>query len=57
MVVWHNVDTITHRVVLDDRSTDTGNLGPGVSSSAMSLGATAYHCTIHPMMVGTIKGQ
>src|SRR4249920_396799 len=25
MVVWHNVDTITHRVVLNDQSVDTGN--------------------------------
>jgi hypothetical protein len=58
MVVWHNVDTITHRVVLDDRSIDTGNLDPGAFSSPMFLEATgAYHCTIHPVMVGTIKGQ
>jgi plastocyanin len=58
MVVWHNVDTITQRVVLDDRSIDTGNLDPGAFSSPMFLEATgAYHCTIHPVMVGTIKGQ
>jgi plastocyanin len=58
MVVWHNVDTNTHRVVLDDRSIDTGNLHPGAFSSPMFLEATgAYHCTIHPVMVGTIKGQ
>ena len=58
MVVWHNVDAITHRVVLDDRSIDTGNLDPGAFSSPMFLEATgAYHCTIHPVMVGTIKGQ
>jgi plastocyanin len=58
MVVWHNVDTITHRVVLDDRSIDTGNLGPDAFSSPMLLEATgAYHCTIHPVMVGAIKGQ
>lgn len=58
MVVWHNVDSITHRVVMDDRSIDTGNLGPGTFSAPMFLEATgAYHCTIHPEMVGTIKGQ
>jgi plastocyanin len=58
MVIWHNVDTITHRVVLDDLSIDTGNLGRGVFSAPMLLGgAGAYHCTIHPVMVGTIKGQ
>jgi plastocyanin len=56
MVVWHNVDTITHGVVLDDPSIDTGNLDPGAFSSPMFLEATgAYHCTIHPVMVGTIR--
>ena len=55
MVVWHNVDSVTHRVVLDDRSVDTGNLGPGSFSSPMSLGAVGgYHCSIHPEMVGTL---
>jgi plastocyanin len=58
MVVWHNVDTITHRVVMDDRSIDTGNLDPGAFSAPMFLEATgSYHCTIHPVMVGTIKGE
>lgn len=58
MVVWHNVDSITHRVVMDDRSIDTGNLDPGAFSSPTFLEATgSYHCTIHPVMVGTIKGQ
>jgi len=29
IVVWHNVDGVTHRVVLNDGSVDTGNLDPG----------------------------
>src|SRR5260221_2993010 len=33
MVVWHNIDKETHRVVLDDRSLDTGNLAPAASSA------------------------
>jgi plastocyanin len=54
-VVWHNVDTITHRVVLNDRSVDTGNLAPGRYSSPMTLPAVGgYHCSIHPDMVGTV---
>ena len=58
MVVWHNVDSIIHRVVMNDGSIDTGNLDPGAFSAPMFLEATgAYHCTIHPVMVGTIKGQ
>ena len=58
MVVWHNVDSITHRVVIDDRSIDTGNLAPGAFSSSVLLKAAGgYHCTIHPEMVGTIKAE
>jgi plastocyanin len=54
-VVWHNVDTVTHRVVLDDRSVDTGNLDPGTFSSPMSLGTVGgYRCSIHPEMVGAV---
>ena len=33
MVVWHNVNNITHRVVLNDRSLETGDLAPGASVS------------------------
>ena len=56
MVVWHNVDNITHRVVLNDRSVDTGDLTPGASSQPMAIAAAGgqYHCSIHPVMVGTI---
>lgn len=59
MVVWHNVDTVTHRVVLNDGSLDTGNIAPGASSAPMVLRAVGpYHCSIHPSMVGTIaSGQ
>lgn len=57
MVVWHNVDTTTHRVVLNDGSLDTGNLAPGVSSGPMAIGAAGgpYHCAIHPVMVGSVN--
>src|SRR5262245_24521156 len=59
MVVWHNVDTVTHRVVLMDGTLDTGNIAPGAFSAPMTLrSAGAYHCSIHPSMVGTIvSGQ
>jgi plastocyanin len=57
MVMWHNVDGITHRVVLNDRSVDTGNLNPGATSQPMAIGAGGgpYHCSIHPEMVGSIN--
>ncbi len=57
MVVWHNVDTVTHRVVFDDGEEDTGDIAPGASSKAMILVVPGpYHCSIHPPMVGTIVG-
>jgi plastocyanin len=57
MVVWHNVDTITHHVVLNDRSVDTGDLAPGASSQPMAIAAAGgpYHCSIHPVMVGSVN--
>ena len=58
MVVWHNIDSITHRVVLNDGSLDTGNLNAGASSQPMTINVPAagdpYHCSIHPVMVGTL---
>ena len=55
--VWHNIDSITHRVVLDNRSVDTGNLAPGASSQPMTISASGapYHCSIHPEMIGSIN--
>ena len=53
-VLWRNVDNITHRVVLNNGSLDTGNLAPGASSQPMSINAGGYHCSILPSMVGTI---
>jgi plastocyanin len=55
MVAWHNIDSVTHRVALFDRSIDTGNLEPGAFSAPMILRAIGeYRCTIHPEMVGTL---
>ena len=57
MVVWRNVNNTTHRVVLNDRSVDTGDLAPGASSQPMAIGAASgqYHCSIHPGMVGSVN--
>jgi plastocyanin len=56
MVVWHNIDNVVHRVVLNSGSLDTGDLAPGASSQPMSIntGGGPYHCSIHPSMVGTV---
>jgi plastocyanin len=56
-VVWHNIDTTIHRVVLNDSQLDTGNISPGAFSAPMTLSTPRpYHCSIHPDMVGTIQG-
>ena len=56
MVVWHNIDRGTHRVVLNNGSLDTGDIGPGASSRPMPINSGGpYHCSIHPSMVGTIN--
>jgi len=57
MVVWHNVDSVTHHVVLNDGSVDTGDLRPGASSQPMAIAAAGgqYHCSIHPVMVGSLN--
>jgi plastocyanin len=57
MVVWHNLNNTTHRVVLNNGSVDTGDLAPGTSSDPMAIGAAGsqYHCSIHPEMVGSIN--
>jgi len=55
MVVWHNIDSTAHRVVLDDGEVDTGNIAPGAFSQPTALpGPGPYHCSIHPPMVGAI---
>src|SRR5262245_61006585 len=56
-VVWHNRDFDAHRIVLDGGGLDTGDISPGHYSDPMVLGAgDGYHCAIHPVMVGTIRG-
>jgi plastocyanin len=57
MVVWRNTDGVTHHIVLNDGSLDTGNIAPGATSAAIRLGVNGanYHCTIHPGMVGSIN--
>jgi plastocyanin len=56
-VVFKNADTVTHRIVLDDASIDTGDIAPGQTSRELQLGGVnkSYHCTIHPSMVGSLN--
>ena len=57
VVVFKNVDTVTHHVVLNDGTIDTGNLAPGATSAevTMPVDGTNYHCSIHTDMVGSVS--
>ena len=56
-VVFRNNDGVTHRVVLNDGSIDTGDIAPGATSAAVQMPASGsnYHCSIHPGMIGAIN--
>jgi plastocyanin len=56
-ITWHNADGLTHRLVANDNSFDTGNISGGATSTAVTphAGAVPYHCSIHPSMTGTIN--
>ena len=58
MVAFKNADSVTHRVVLNDASIDTGDIAPGATSRAVQMpsAGTNYHCSIHTTMVGAIAG-
>jgi plastocyanin len=55
-VVFRNSDTVTHRMVLNDGSVDTGDIAPGATSREVTMpaGGTNYHCSIHPDMIGAV---
>jgi plastocyanin len=55
-VVFKNADSVTHRVVLNDGSIDTGDIAPGATSRSVSMpsSGTNYHCAIHDNMGGAV---
>ena len=57
--VWRNTDGLEHHIVANDGSFNTGVIAPGATSPAMSVAreGTNYHCTLHPAMVGSIRGS
>jgi plastocyanin len=59
MVVFRNSHVVTHRVVLNDGTVDTGDIPPGGTSRPvmMPAGGTNYHCAIHPGMIGAVNTQ
>jgi len=58
LVMWHNMDTTVHHIVMNDGSFDSGDIMPGATSSMMKLNSAGgnYHCTIHPTtMFGSVN--
>ena len=58
-IAWTNTDNVTHHIVMNDGSLDTGEIRPGQSSPTLTMGSDGgnYHCTIHPGMVGSIRAS
>jgi plastocyanin len=56
VVKWTNNDNIAHTVTANDGSFDSGNIAPSGSFTKVfnTAGAFAYHCSIHPMMTGSV---
>jgi plastocyanin len=59
VLVWRNNDSVTHRIVVNDSTLDTGNIPPGGSSGPLQLPVAGanYHCSIHPGMIGSVTGS
>jgi plastocyanin len=59
MMTFKNNDGITHHIVANDGSFDTGNIAGGATSGGVMLqtNGTNYHCTIHPGMIGSISAS
>jgi plastocyanin len=56
-VAFKNNDTNTHHIVMDDGSADLGDVAPGQTSKTATVkaGGGAFHCTLHPWMVGAVN--
>jgi len=58
LVMWHNMDSTIHHIVMNDGSFDSGDIMPGANSGTMTLNSAGgnYHCTIHPTtMFGSVN--
>ena len=58
-ISWLNDDNTTHTSVAEGNQWSSGNIPPGgrYNFTFASAGRFAYHCQIHPNMVGTIVVQ
>jgi plastocyanin len=59
IITWVNNDGVAHTSTSDNNVWDTGSIVPGASKAVTfgTSGTFTYHCTVHPMMTGTIIVQ
>jgi plastocyanin len=55
-VTWNNADTVAHTSTSDGSGWNSGSVAPGgqFSHAFPTTGTFAYHCAIHPGMVGNV---
>jgi plastocyanin len=56
-VAWRNSDSVSHTATADGGAFNTGTIAPGATSTPVVMsaaGSFAYHCSIHPSMVGSL---
>jgi plastocyanin len=55
-VTWMNSDSVAHTSTSDVNGWNSGSVAPGSQFSVafQTPGTFAYHCTIHPGMIGTV---
>jgi plastocyanin len=55
-VTWINTDAVAHTSTSNGSGWNSGTIAPGqlFSSTLQTAGTFAYHCAIHPGMVGTV---
>jgi plastocyanin len=57
-VAWHNAHNMTHTATANAGAFNTGNIGSGSTSAPIAMTSAdtlAYHCALHPSMVGTLQ--
>jgi len=58
-VIWTNTDSVSHTTTSNAPGWNSGIVAPGgqFSFAFPTAGAFAYHCAIHPGMIGTVVVQ
>jgi plastocyanin len=59
-VAFKNNDSTMHHITANDGSLDSGDIAPGATSKALTVGNSStlnFHCTIHPTMVFSVNGS